>query len=136
MANKCTWWKFYSALVHLMVYHISKVCLALIYMQHKHMVYGKLHIYPYLVLDQNANDNAYSTLLHREFWNVYQKNVILVVNLCYNKFSHLGVQHQHYPEHYTVCLSIFFPWIVFVFYLINDTIFAVIFCLKVFKFLS
>ena len=35
------------------------------------------------------------------------------IDLCYNTFSHIGVQYHHYPEHDTVCLSIFFPWIVF-----------------------
>ena len=39
-----------------MVYQISKVCPALMYNQHTHMVYGELHICPYQVLDQNSND--------------------------------------------------------------------------------
>ena len=43
----------------MMVYQIYKVCLALMYMKHKYMIYEKLYIYPYLVLDQNAKDNAY-----------------------------------------------------------------------------
>ena len=113
MANKFTWWQFYSAIVHLMVYQISKVCLELMYMQHKHMVYGEFHIYPYLVLDKNANDNAYSTPLRHEVWNVDHKKVIMETYLCYNTLSHLVVQHQHYPEHYTIFLSILFPWIVY-----------------------
>ena len=78
-----------------MVYQISKVCLALMYIQHKHMVYGEFHIYPYLVLDQNANDNAYSTPLSHEIWNVDHKMIILGIDLCYNTFSHHCVQHQH-----------------------------------------
>ena len=76
------------------------------YMQHKHMVYGELHIHHYLVLDQNANDNAYSTPLRNEFWNVDHKELMLGIDFCYNKFSHLGVNHQNYPEHdtpLTVC---------------------------------
>ena len=60
MANKCSWWQVYSAIVHLVVYQISKGFLALMYIKHNQMVYGELHIYPYLVLDQNENDNSYS----------------------------------------------------------------------------
>ena len=41
------------------------------YKQHMHMVYGELYIYIYQVLDQNANDNAYSTPLRHKVWNVY-----------------------------------------------------------------
>ena len=96
-----------------MVHQISKVCLALMYMQHTHMVYGKLHIYPYLVLDQKVNDNAYSTPLLHEVFNVDQKRVFLGIDLCYNTFSHIWVPPQHYPEHDTFFMSIFFPWIFF-----------------------
>ena len=66
----------------MIVYQVSKVCIALMYTQHNQMVYGKLHIYHYLVLDQNANDNAYSTLLSHEVWNVDQKMIILGIDLC------------------------------------------------------
>ena len=59
------------------------------YKQHTHMVYGELHILPYIVLDKNANDNAYSTLLGHEVWNVDQKIIIKGIGLCYNTFSHL-----------------------------------------------
>ena len=72
-----------------MKYKISKVCLALMYKQHKHMVYGEFNILPYLGLYQNANDNAYSTLLRHEVWNVDQKIIIIRIVLCYNTFSHL-----------------------------------------------
>ena len=99
----------YSTIVYLMVYHVSKVCLALMYIQHTHMVYGELHILPFLVLDQNENDDAYSTPLRHKVWNVDHKMVIIGIDLCYNKFSHFCVERQHYPEHDTVCLSIFFP---------------------------
>ena len=27
----------------------------------------------------------------------------------HHTFSHIGVKHQYYPEHDTLCLSIFFP---------------------------
>ena len=103
----------YSAIVHQMVYQISMFLLELIYMQHKQMVYVKLHRHHYLVLVQNPNCNAYSTPWRHEVWDVEQKMVTLGIDLCYNTFSHLGVQHKHYPEHGTVCLSIFFTWIVF-----------------------
>ena len=113
MAINCTWLQVYSALVYLMVYKIYKVCLALMYMQHKHMVYGKFHIHHYLVLDKNANDNSYSTPLRHEVFNVDHKMVILGIDLCYNTSSHLGVQYQHYYEHDNFCLSILFPWIIY-----------------------
>ena len=120
----------------MMLYQISKVCLALMYMQHKHMVYGKLHIYPYLVLDQNTNDNDYSTSLRHEVCNVEHKMIVMVIDLCYNTFSHLGVQHQHYPEHDTVCLSIFFPWTIYCSFPDQTHHFAVLFCRMVLKFIS
>ena len=38
-----------------------------------------------------------------------RKMIIMGIDLCDNTFSHIGVQHQHYPEHDTVCISILFP---------------------------
>ena len=35
----------------------------MMYKKHTHMVNGELHILPNLVLDKNANDNAYSSPL-------------------------------------------------------------------------
>ena len=128
LANKFTWLQFYSALFYLMVYQISKVCLSLMYMQHNHMLYGEFFRHHCQVLDQNANYNAYSNPLRHEVWNLDHNMGIVGIYLCYNTFSHLCVQQQHYPEHDTVCLSIFFLWIFFVFSLINDTIFAMFFC--------
>ena len=135
LANKCTWWQVYSALVQMMVYQISKVCLALMYIQQKYTVYGKFHLYPYLCLDQSANDNAYSTPLRHEVWNVDHKMIIIGIYLCYNTFSHLCVKHQYYPEDDTVFLSIFFHWIVYCFYPDQKNIFAVLFCQMVLKLL-
>ena len=48
----------------------------------KQMVYGELHIYHSLVLNQNANDNTYSIPLHYEVWNVDHKIRILGIDLC------------------------------------------------------
>ena len=75
---------------------------------HMHMVYGGFHRHHYLVLDQNASDNIFSTPLCHEVWNVDHKMVMQVIYFCYNTFSHLCLQHQHYLEHDTVCLSIFY----------------------------
>ena len=108
LANKCTWLQVHSVIFHYIVYQISKVCIALMYIQQRHMVYGEFHIYPYLVLDQNANGNAYSTPLRNKVWNVDHKMIIQGIDLCYNKCSYICVQRQHYPEYDTVCLSIFF----------------------------
>ena len=79
------------------------------------MVYGELRIHHYLVLDQNENDNAYSTPLRYEVWKVDHEIVIMVIHLCCNTFSHLGAQHQNYSEHDTVCLYIIFPLIIYCF---------------------
>ena len=56
------------------------------YKQHTHMVYGKVYILPYLVLDQNANDNTYSDPLRHEVWDMDHKMIIMGIELCYNKF--------------------------------------------------
>ena len=37
---------------------------------------------------------------------IYGQIITLVIYLYYNKLSHPGVQHHHYPEHDTVCLPI------------------------------
>ena len=59
-------------------------------------------------LNQKVSDNDYSPPLRHSVWNVDHKMVILEVNLCYNKFSHLCVKRQNYIEHDTVCMSILF----------------------------
>ena len=51
------------------------------------------------------------------------KVVIQGIDLCYNKPSHLGVQHQHRPEHDTFCISIFLHKL-FIFFHDQNTIFA------------
>ena len=109
--NRYNWWQVYSSLAHMMVYHISKVCLALMYMQQGNMLCVKLIIDHFLILDLTENDNAYSTPLRHKVWNVDHKMVILGIHFCYNTYSHLGMQYQHYTEHDTVCLSIFLSWI-------------------------
>ena len=61
-----------------------------------------------LVLDQNANDNAYPTPLLFKDLDVEHKMLMLLIGLFHNKFSHLCVQHQHCTEHDTLCLSVLF----------------------------
>ena len=80
-------------------------------MQHRHMVYRELHIFHDLVVDQNINDNTYSTPVRHEDLDVDHKMVLLVIGLYHNKFSHICVKHQHYPEHDVLCLSILFYWV-------------------------
>ena len=58
--------------------------------------------------DQNVNNNAYSTPLLHDDLDVDHKMVMLGIGLYHNTLSHLCVQHQHYPEHDILCLSIFF----------------------------
>ena len=72
------------------------------------MVYGELHRHHYLLLDQYTSDNYYSAPLLHEVWNVDHKMVILEIDFCYNKFSHLGVKRPHYIEYDTFYLSILF----------------------------
>ena len=119
-----------------MIYQISKVCLALMYMQHKHMVYGKLHIYPYLVLDQNSNDNAYSTPLCHEVYKVDHKMIILGIDSCYNKFHILMFNIRIILNMILSVCPYYFHELFLVFCLINDTIFAVIFFRKCWNYLA
>ena len=73
-----------------------------------HMVYGELHIHPYQVLDQNANDNACRAPLYHEVLNLDHRKVMLGIDLCHSTFSHLSVPQMHHPEHDTLFFSIFF----------------------------
>ena len=74
-------------LVSLMLHHKSKVGQALMYMQHRHMECGELHIFHDLFLDQNVNGNAYSTPLLHEALDVDHKMVVLGIGLYHNTFS-------------------------------------------------
>ena len=59
------------------------------YMQHRYMVYDELHIHYYLFLNQNANDDAYSTPLSHEVWNMdnkFQLWEFLCVTIHFNLF--------------------------------------------------
>ena len=113
LANRCTSLYVYRVLFYLMVYHISQVYLALMYIHHRHIVYSELHRHHYQFLDKSASDNANSPPLRHEVYNVYQKMIIMGIGSCYNNFSHICVKHQHYLEHDTVYLFLFFPWIFF-----------------------
>ena len=83
------------------------------YIKHMHIKCGESHICHDLVLDQNVNDNAYSTPLLHEALDVDHKMVILGIGLYCNTFSRIFVQHQNYPEHDIICLYIFFYWLFF-----------------------
>ena len=111
MANKYNYWKVGSMPVLLNERRKSMVGQALIYMQHRHMVCGKLHICHDLDSDQNIYDGAYPTPLLHEALYVNQIMVILGIGWYHNIFSNICVQHQHYPEHNTLCLSILFYWL-------------------------
>ena len=110
LANKYSWWQVVSVPFYLIVYQKSKVCPALMYIQHRHMVCGELHICHELVLYLKLNDNAYPTPLIHEALDVNHKMVILGIGCYHNTLSHICVQHQHYSEHDTLCMSIFFYW--------------------------
>ena len=63
------------------------------YMQQKHMVCGELQICHELVLDQNLNDNAYSTPLIHEALYVDHKMAMLGIRSYHNTFLHLCVKN-------------------------------------------
>ena len=78
-----------------------------------------------LVLDQNVNDNAYSTPLLHEALDVDHQMVMLVIGWYHNTFSNLCVQNQHYPEHDTLCVSILFYWVFSHISLMKESVFTV-----------
>ena len=110
LASKYNLWQV-GSVIFLMVYHKYKVGRALMYMQHKNMVCGKLHIFHYLFLDQNINVNAYSTPFLYEDLDVDHKVVMMGIGLYQNIFSLLYVQHKHYTEHDTLYLCNLFYWL-------------------------
>ena len=77
------------------------------YIQKRNMVYGESHICHDLYLYQNLYDNTYPPPFIHEALDVNHRMVILVIGWYQNTFSHLCVKHKHYPEHDTLCLSIF-----------------------------
>ena len=117
LVNSCTWWKIDSVIVFNVIYDIQGFL---------SLIYGELYKHHYLIFDQNANDNSYSSLLCHEFCNVAHKMLMMVIDLCYNTFTHLCAQHQHYPEQDTLHLSIFFLWFYFCISLMRETIFVVL----------
>ena len=119
-----------------MVYQISKVCIALMYMQHKHMLYGKLHIHHYLVLDRSKNENVYSTPLRNEVWNVDYKMEMTGIDLCY-KNDYILVCYISIILNMILSVCTFsFHESFIVFILIKHTIFAVLFCQMVLKLIN
>ena len=58
LANMYSWRQVGSVTVFLTEYQKSKVCQVFMYMQHRHMICGKLHICHELYLDKNVNDYA------------------------------------------------------------------------------
>ena len=95
------------------------------YMQHRHMVYGELHICHDPVLDQNVNNNANSNhFLHKaldvDHKMIYWELVGITIHF------QICVQHQHYPEHDTLCLYIFSSLLFSYISLINDSIFKML----------
>ena len=126
LSNKYNLLQVVSVPILLTEYRKSNVCQALMYMQHSHMVCVELHIRHDLDLDQNVNDNSYSTPLIHEALDVNHKMVTLGIGWYHNTFLHLCVQHQLYPEHDTLCMSILFYWIFSCIYLINDSMFTIL----------
>ena len=76
-----------------MVHQKSKVGQEFMYMQHRHMECGESNICHDLGLDQNIDDNAYSTSFIYEDLDVDHKMVMMVIGLYHNTILHLCVQH-------------------------------------------
>ena len=128
LANRCTWLQVYIVLVYFMVYQTSKFCIALMYIQHRYMVYGEFHRHHYLVLYQISSDNASSNPLLHEVCNAYHKMRMLGIGSCYNTF-HIFLCNISIILN--MIMSIFpfsFHGYFFAFSLINDTVFAILFC--------
>ena len=126
LANKHRWWQVGSVPFLLTEYHKSKVSIALIYIQHSHMVCGKFHICHDLFFDQTVKYNAYSTPLLHEALDMNHKMVMLGMSLYHNTFSHICVKNLHYPEHDTLCMSILAYWIFSYISLINVSMFTML----------
>ena len=86
LASKYNWIQVGSMLVSVMVNQQFKFCQELMYIQHKNMVCGKLHIFHDLFFDQHVNGNDCSTHLLHEALDVDHIMVMLVIGLYYNKF--------------------------------------------------
>ena len=63
-------------------------------MQHKQMVCRELHNLNDLVLDQNLNDNTYSTPVPHEAFDVDHKLLIIGIGYYHNSFSLICVQRK------------------------------------------
>ena len=113
--------------VFLMEYHKSKICSGLMYTQHMKIVCGEFHICHDLVLDQNANDNAYSTPCLHKALDMNHKMVMMGIGCYHNTFSHLYMQHQHYPEQDTLFCPFYLIVYLSVSSLINDSMSTIIF---------
>ena len=94
--------------VSLTEYHKFNFCPELVFIQHRHMVCGALPICHDLVLVQRVNNNYYSTPFLCEVLDVDHKMVMMGISLYHNTFSHICVKYQYYPDHDTLCMSIFF----------------------------
>ena len=68
LVNKYNWWQVGSVPVSFTEYQKSNICPDLMYMQHRNMVCGELHIFHDLVLDQNVNDNSYQPPCSTRLW--------------------------------------------------------------------
>ena len=107
-------------------YRKSKVCQALMYKQHRHMVCSEFHICHDLNLDQTINDDANPTPLLHEALYVNYKTVMLGIGWYHKKNSHLMCNIRIILNMIlSVCPFSFtgsFP----VFYLINDSMFTIL----------
>ena len=111
LANRYIWWQVGSLPIYLTQYQKYKVCPELIYIKHTHRLCGKLHICYDLLLDQNVNDNAYSTSFIHEALDVDHKMAMMGIGWYHNIFSHICVQHQYYSEQFLLLdFFLYFPW--------------------------
>ena len=108
LVSKYNLWQVRSVLVSLELYQKSNVGQVSMYVQHKRKLCSKFHIFYDLVLVQNVNYNAYSNPWIHEALDVDHKMSMLGIGFYHNTFSHICVQHQHYPVYETSPISMRF----------------------------
>ena len=80
LANKYNLLQVGNVPVLLTEYWKSKVCQALMYMQHRHMVCVEFHISHDIDLDQNVNNNSFPTPVLHEALDMNHKMVMLGIS--------------------------------------------------------
>ena len=103
-------------------YNLRQVGRVLVFLKVYHNPSLVKHWCTYNIVTWNA---ASCTYVMTQF-GIKTQMVMLRIGFYHNKFSHICVKHQHYPEHDILCMSVFFYWIFSIFSLINDSMFTML----------